>query len=93
VKTEGAREGEGARRLEQIAKVSMRPSRAFQEKLAETKLNQSAGRGVCARIAELNLPARIRKELERVSLFSGKSPRLKHSRPRLDCREARSFQA
>jgi hypothetical protein len=30
VKTEGAREGEGARRLKLIARVNVRPSRAIQ---------------------------------------------------------------
>jgi hypothetical protein len=35
VKTEEPENGEGDRRLEQIAKVSMRPSRAIQEKLRE----------------------------------------------------------
>jgi hypothetical protein len=46
VNTEQAREWEGNRRLEQIAKVSMRPSRAIQEKLKEASLKQSAWRGV-----------------------------------------------
>jgi hypothetical protein len=32
-------------------------------------------RGVWARTAELNQPARVQKELEKVSLFSSKPPR------------------
>jgi len=46
VKTEQAREGEEARRLEQIAKVSMRPIRAIQEKPREARAHQLAWRGV-----------------------------------------------
>ena len=40
-------------------------------------MNQSVWRGVGARTAELNQPARVQKELERVSLFSSKSQKLK----------------
>jgi hypothetical protein len=97
------REWERARRLEQIARVSLMPSRAIQWETQlhldglsarlETKLNQSAWRGVWARIVELNQPASIQKELERVSIYSVVSLRgWKHSRPRLDCTENRSFQ-
>jgi hypothetical protein len=56
------------------SRVSVRPSRAIQsEAEREAKLNQSAGRGVWARTAELNQPGRAQKELGRVSLFSSKS--------------------
>ena len=54
----------------------MRLSRASQEKLKESSLNQSVWREVKARIAGLNQPDRDQKELERVSLFSSKSQRL-----------------
>jgi hypothetical protein len=43
----------------------------------EASLSQSAGRSVSVRAAELNQPARVQKELERLSLFSSKSQRLK----------------
>lgn len=43
----------------------------------KARLDQSVWRGVRARAAELNQPARIQKELEDVSLFSRKSQRLK----------------
>jgi hypothetical protein len=46
VKTEQAREREEAIRLEHVAKDSLRPSRAVQEKLREARLNQSLWRGV-----------------------------------------------
>ena len=53
-----------SRKLEQISRVSLRPSRA---KTSEAKkkpgLSQSACRGVRARPAELNQPARDQKEL------------------------------
>jgi hypothetical protein len=42
-KTEQAREGEGARRLEQIARFSMKPTGAIQLEIRrEARLNQSA---------------------------------------------------
>ena len=63
--------------LEYISKISVRPSRAIQEKQREARLNQSAWRGVGARTAELNQPARDEKEKERVSLFGSKSQRPK----------------
>ena len=47
----------------------------FSEKPREARLNQSAWRVVWARTAELNQPARVQKDLERVSLFSSKSLR------------------
>ena len=49
----------------------------------EASVNQSAWRGVWRKTTELNHPVRVQKELERVNLFSSKSQRLKHSRPRL----------
>lgn len=49
------------------------PSRATQ---SEAKRSQFES-------VSLERPARVQKELERVSLSSGKSRRLKHSRPRL----------
>ena len=55
----------------------------FSQKLREANLNQSTWSGVCTRIAELNQPARVQKKLERVTLFSSKSQRLKHLRTRL----------
>jgi hypothetical protein len=75
---------EGARRLEQISKVSMRPSRAVQERWRKggrgwgvcVRLNQSAWRGIRARTAELNQPTRD-KNKEGAILFSSKSQRLK----------------
>lgn len=73
-----ARGRERARRLEHITRVSLRlPSKAKSQKLREARLNQSAWRGVWTRTAELNQPTRVQKELERVSLFSIKSRRLK----------------
>ena len=36
---------EGARKLEQIARVSLRPSRAIQEEQREANFNQSAWKG------------------------------------------------
>lgn len=42
------------------------------EKLREANLIQSTWRGVCTRTDELNQPARIQKEQEKVSLFSSK---------------------
>lgn len=57
---------EGARRLEQSAKVSMGPSRAIQERQRKgevcVRLNQSAWRGVRARTAELSQPQRSEQE-------------------------------
>jgi hypothetical protein len=43
----------------------------------EARLNQTAREGIWARRAELNQPARVQKEKERVRLFSSKSQRLK----------------
>ena len=40
-----SRERDGARRLDQIVRVSLRPSKAIQEKPREARLNQSAWRG------------------------------------------------
>lgn len=61
------------------AKVSLRPSRAVQEKQRdrEARLNQLVWRGDRAKTAELNQPVRARKEKERVNLFRSKSQRLK----------------
>jgi hypothetical protein len=53
------------------------------QKSREANLNQSGWRRVWARTAELNQPGRVHKEIKRKSLFSSKSLRLKHSRPRL----------
>jgi hypothetical protein len=48
----------------------MRLSQGIQlEAKRKIGLNQSAWRGVWARIDELNQPARVQKELEQVSLF------------------------
>lgn len=77
MKTEQARDREGARKLQHIVEVSMRPSKAIQKKPRTARLNHSAWRGVSARAAQLNLPARDQKELESVSIFSSKSQRLK----------------
>ena len=49
----------------------------FSQKPREARLNQSAWRGVGASTAELNEPARVQKELGRVSLFNSKSQRQK----------------
>jgi len=46
MRTEEHREREGARRSEQITRVSLRPGRSIQKKLREARLNQSPGRGV-----------------------------------------------
>ena len=47
------------------------PGRAiFSQKQREANLNESAWRGVWDRTVELNQPARVQKELERMSLFS-----------------------
>jgi hypothetical protein len=76
VKTEWAREWEGAMRLEEISRISLRPSRAIQAEAETNKwLNLSTWKELWAWIAELNKPARVQKELERVSLFSSKPPR------------------
>lgn len=63
---------EGTRRLEHIASVSMRPSRAVQERLKDRSQTESVSleRGS---EAELNQPARDQKEKERVNLLSSKS--------------------
>ena len=55
----------------------------FIQKLREADLNQSAWRGVWARTAKLNHSARVQRKLERGSLFSHKSQRLRHFRPTL----------
>lgn len=56
----------------------------FSQKLREANLSQSAWGGVWPRTAELNQPARVQKERERMSLFHSKFQRLKRSRrPRL----------
>jgi hypothetical protein len=62
---------------------SVFPSRPeqFSWKPREDILNQTAWRRVWARTVELNQPARVQKETERLSLH--KSQRLKNSRPRL----------
>jgi hypothetical protein len=55
---------EGARRLEQIARV-YEVSRAISQKLREARSNQSAWRGVWAGATELSQPARDQKELRK----------------------------
>lgn len=65
----------GGRRLEELARISIRYSRGFSEKLRESRLNPSAWRVVWARRAEMYQPSRIQDDLERVSLFSS-LPRL-----------------
>jgi hypothetical protein len=61
--------------LKQIARVSLKPIRALQSEAKRSQFESSAWRGIWARMAELNQPARVQKELERVGLFSSKSPR------------------
>jgi hypothetical protein len=71
-----AREYDGARRLEQIARVSLGMSRAIPW---EAKRSQrSAWRGFWARTAELNQLPSVQKEPERVSLFSSEPLRQLH---------------
>ena len=56
----------------------MKPNRAIQKRLKrKARLNQSAGRRVWVRTAELNQSVRAQKELESVSLLSSESQRLK----------------
>jgi len=43
----------------------LRPSRAIQEKPRGARLNQSAWKGIGAKTAELNQPARVQEELQR----------------------------
>jgi len=53
----------------------LRPSRAIQSEAERSQFESvSAWRGVWARIAELNQPARVQKELERLSFFNSKLP-------------------
>lgn len=51
--------------------------------MREANVNQSAWRGVCTRIAELNQPVRVQKELEKVTFFGSKFQTLKHLRTRI----------
>jgi hypothetical protein len=72
VKTGKARESEGARRLEQIARLSLPQSKVTQSETKNASLNQLTWREVYNRTAELNQPPRVQKELENMSLFSTK---------------------
>ena len=52
----------------------MKPSRAIlSEAKREASLDESSRKAVCSRAAELNQPVRAQKELERMSLCTGKS--------------------
>jgi hypothetical protein len=74
-KTEQDREWRRATRLEYIAKASMRPRGAIQEKPREARLNQS-GEKFWARTAEFIHLARDQKEQEKMGLLISKSQRL-----------------
>ena len=55
----------------------------FIQKLRETNLSQSSQREVLAKTVKLYQPARVQKELKHVILFSSKSQKQKHYRPRI----------
>jgi hypothetical protein len=58
----------------QIEQFSQKPKEAILNQSLEMSLSQTY---------ELSQPSRAQKELERLSLFSSKSQRLKHIKPRL----------
>jgi hypothetical protein len=69
--------GAGVRTWEQIERVKLKPSRASQWEVAISHIESGSLERSWARADELNHPARVQKELERVSFSSNKSQRLK----------------
>jgi hypothetical protein len=87
----GARDWEGVRRLEQIAKISMRPSRAIKKRPRERSQIESVSlERSLSQNSWVDQPARDQNR-KRWAYSAVSLTGRKHSSPRLDCMEARSF--